>query len=191
MFQLQLGDAAIPMMFEKCFKASFCSPQAQLIHDRNTASHAAISEKVDAVPDRVHMTWTKEKFTAERNRNREPAGMGVRDLFNMKPEGKAQPGSLISLQPGGGEVQQAEVTQANPLTHVLARQPANPPTSVSVQQPACQPAHQSRNQLANQPTSVPARQTAKPLTSVPVQQPASQPVRVLGVTTVLLCGDQS
>ncbi|MGH0135854.1 UNVERIFIED_CONTAM: hypothetical protein FKN15_023392, partial [Acipenser sinensis] len=58
---------------------------AQLIHDRNTASHAAISEKVDAVPDRVHMTWTKEKFTAERNRNREPAGMGVRDLFNMKP----------------------------------------------------------------------------------------------------------
>ncbi|XP_058870316.1 solute carrier family 12 member 7-like isoform X2 [Acipenser ruthenus] len=59
--------------------------EAQLIHDRNTASHAAISEKVDAVPDRVHMTWTKEKFTAERNRNREPAGMGVRDLFNMKP----------------------------------------------------------------------------------------------------------
>ncbi|XP_041103924.1 solute carrier family 12 member 7-like isoform X2 [Polyodon spathula] len=59
--------------------------EAQLIHDRNTASHAAISEKVDAVPDRVHMTWTKEKYIAERNRNREPAGMGVKDLFNMKP----------------------------------------------------------------------------------------------------------
>ncbi|RXN10947.1 solute carrier family 12 member 7-like isoform X5 [Labeo rohita] len=59
---------------------------AQLIHDRNTASHAALNDKTDATPERVHMTWTKEKFCAERNRNREPnANMAVRDLFNMKP----------------------------------------------------------------------------------------------------------
>ncbi|XP_060778433.1 solute carrier family 12 member 7 isoform X2 [Neoarius graeffei] len=60
--------------------------EAQLIHDKNTASHAAISDKADATPDRVHMTWTKEKFIGERNRNREQnAGVGVRDIFNMKP----------------------------------------------------------------------------------------------------------
>uniref|UniRef100_A0A672ND88 Solute carrier family 12 member 5-like n=1 Tax=Sinocyclocheilus grahami TaxID=75366 RepID=A0A672ND88_SINGR len=59
---------------------------AQLIHDRNTASHAALSDKTDATPERVHMTWTKDKFCTERNRNREPnASVAVRDLFNMKP----------------------------------------------------------------------------------------------------------
>ncbi|KAL0168502.1 hypothetical protein M9458_036724, partial [Cirrhinus mrigala] len=52
----------------------------------NTASHAALNDKTDATPERVHMTWTKEKFCAERIRNREPnANMAVRDLFNMKP----------------------------------------------------------------------------------------------------------
>ncbi|XP_053351369.1 solute carrier family 12 member 7 isoform X6 [Clarias gariepinus] len=61
--------------------------EAQLIHDKNTASHAALNDKPDATPDRVHMTWTKEKLISERNRNREQnASMGVRDIFNMKPE---------------------------------------------------------------------------------------------------------
>uniref|UniRef100_A0A3P9AN49 Solute carrier family 12 member 7b n=1 Tax=Esox lucius TaxID=8010 RepID=A0A3P9AN49_ESOLU len=59
--------------------------EAQLIHDRNTASHAALNDKADTGPDRVHMTWTKDKFLTERNRNRAEANMGVRDLFNMKP----------------------------------------------------------------------------------------------------------
>uniref|UniRef100_A0A671NIZ3 Solute carrier family 12 member 7-like n=1 Tax=Sinocyclocheilus anshuiensis TaxID=1608454 RepID=A0A671NIZ3_9TELE len=35
--------------------------------------------------DRVHMTWTKEKLSSERNRHRE-AHMTVRDIFNMKPD---------------------------------------------------------------------------------------------------------
>lgn len=62
------------------------TPQAQLIHDKNTASHANINDKADATPDRVHMTWTKEKLIGERNRVREQnANMGVRDIFNMKP----------------------------------------------------------------------------------------------------------
>ncbi|KAM7370184.1 hypothetical protein PAMP_011457 [Pampus punctatissimus] len=60
--------------------------EAQLIHDRNTASHATINDKADTGPERVHMTWTKEKLFTERNRNREcNANAGVRDLFNMKP----------------------------------------------------------------------------------------------------------
>ncbi|TSK16071.1 Solute carrier family 12 member 5 [Bagarius yarrelli] len=60
--------------------------EAQLIHDKNTASHAANNDKPDATPDRVHMTWTKEKFIGERNRIREQnTNMAVRDIFNMKP----------------------------------------------------------------------------------------------------------
>uniref|UniRef100_A0AAX7W7G7 Solute carrier family 12 member 7b n=1 Tax=Astatotilapia calliptera TaxID=8154 RepID=A0AAX7W7G7_ASTCA len=60
--------------------------EAQLIHDRNTASHATINDKVDAEPEQVHMTWTKDKLLTERNRNREcNANVAVRDLFNMKP----------------------------------------------------------------------------------------------------------
>ncbi|XP_029313167.1 solute carrier family 12 member 7 isoform X2 [Cottoperca gobio] len=60
--------------------------EAQLIHDRNTASHATINDKADAGPERVHMTWTKDKLFMERNRNREcNTNVVVRDLFNMKP----------------------------------------------------------------------------------------------------------
>ncbi|XP_045907219.1 solute carrier family 12 member 7-like isoform X3 [Micropterus dolomieu] len=59
--------------------------EAQMIHDRNTASHSAMNDTAaGATPDRVHMTWTKEKLINERNKQRE--GMGVKDMFNMKPE---------------------------------------------------------------------------------------------------------
>ncbi|XP_026169313.1 solute carrier family 12 member 7-like isoform X2 [Mastacembelus armatus] len=58
--------------------------EAQLIHDRNTASHYAMNDKAaGTTPDRVHMTWTKDKTLNERNRHRE--GMAVKDMFNMKP----------------------------------------------------------------------------------------------------------
>ncbi|KAF3858513.1 hypothetical protein F7725_011714 [Dissostichus mawsoni] len=57
-----------------------CIPEDELIHDRNTASHAAMNDKP---ADRVHMTWTKDKLINERNRQRE--SMGVKDMFNMKP----------------------------------------------------------------------------------------------------------
>ncbi|XP_026062384.1 solute carrier family 12 member 7 isoform X2 [Carassius auratus] len=59
--------------------------EAQLIHDRNTKSHATLNDKVTPTSDRVHMTWTKEKLIGERNRHRE-AHMTVRDIFNMKPD---------------------------------------------------------------------------------------------------------
>ncbi|KAK2821909.1 hypothetical protein Q5P01_021974 [Channa striata] len=66
---------------------TLCIPkdEAQLIHDRNTASHSTMNDKAGATsPDRVHMTWTKDKLLNERNKHRE--GMAVKDMFNMKPE---------------------------------------------------------------------------------------------------------
>uniref|UniRef100_A0A3Q3MVJ7 Solute carrier family 12 member 7b n=1 Tax=Mastacembelus armatus TaxID=205130 RepID=A0A3Q3MVJ7_9TELE len=61
--------------------------EAQLLHDRNSATQATVNDKSDTGPERVHMTWTKDKLFTERNRNREAnANVAVRDLFNMKPE---------------------------------------------------------------------------------------------------------
>ncbi|XP_034617386.1 solute carrier family 12 member 7 [Trachemys scripta elegans] len=62
--------------------------EAQLIHDRNTASHSAVVVKCDAAaatPEKVQMTWTKEKFIAEKHKNRETNITGFKDIFNMKP----------------------------------------------------------------------------------------------------------
>ncbi|XP_041101184.1 solute carrier family 12 member 7-like isoform X2 [Polyodon spathula] len=100
--------------------------EAQLIHDRNTASHAAISKKVDAVPDRVHMTWTKEKFTAERNRNREPAGMGVRDLFNMKPEWESLNQSNVRRMHTAVKLNEVVVNKSQDAHLVLLNMPGPP-----------------------------------------------------------------
>ncbi|XP_051258573.1 solute carrier family 12 member 7 isoform X2 [Dicentrarchus labrax] len=72
--------AAAPSLNTPCIPED----EAQLIHDRNTASHSTMTDKAaGATPDRVHMTWTKEKLIHERNKHRE--GMGVKDMFNMKP----------------------------------------------------------------------------------------------------------
>ncbi|KAG3266930.1 solute carrier family 12 member 7 [Ictidomys tridecemlineatus] len=62
--------------------------EAQLIHDRNTASHAAAATRPQAlsVPDKVQMTWTKEKLIAEKHRNKEASTPGFKDLFSLKPE---------------------------------------------------------------------------------------------------------
>uniref|UniRef100_A0A8B9G3Y1 Solute carrier family 12 member 7 n=2 Tax=Amazona collaria TaxID=241587 RepID=A0A8B9G3Y1_9PSIT len=62
--------------------------EAQLIHDRNTASHSApaVKESVAAAaPEKVHMTWTKEKFVAEKHKNKDSNASGFKDIFNMKP----------------------------------------------------------------------------------------------------------
>ncbi|XP_030017019.1 solute carrier family 12 member 7-like isoform X4 [Sphaeramia orbicularis] len=58
--------------------------EAQLIHDRNTASHSTNDKAAGSPPERVHMTWTKDKLVQERNRHKET--LAVKDVFNMKPE---------------------------------------------------------------------------------------------------------
>ncbi|KAM9231593.1 solute carrier family 12 member 7-like isoform 2-T2 [Leptosomus discolor] len=61
--------------------------EAQLIHDRNTAlrSAPAVKASVAAAPEKVHMTWTKEKFVAEKHKNKDSNVSGFKDIFNMKP----------------------------------------------------------------------------------------------------------
>lgn len=63
------------------------SHQAQLIHDRNTASHTTAAARTQAppTPDKVQMTWTKEKLIAEKHRNKDTGASGFKDLFSLKP----------------------------------------------------------------------------------------------------------
>ncbi|NXA56647.1 S12A7 protein, partial [Nothocercus julius] len=66
----------------------YAEEEAQLIHDRNTASHSAPAVKANvaaAAPEKVQMTWTKEKFVAEKHKNKETNLSGFKDIFNMKP----------------------------------------------------------------------------------------------------------
>ncbi|NXQ02446.1 S12A7 protein, partial [Vidua macroura] len=61
---------------------------AQLIHDKNTASRSAPAVEASvaaAVPEKVQMTWTKEKFVAEKHKNKDSNVSGFKDIFNMKP----------------------------------------------------------------------------------------------------------
>ncbi|XP_036918838.1 solute carrier family 12 member 7 isoform X3 [Sturnira hondurensis] len=62
--------------------------EAQLIHDRNTASHSAVAARSQAppTPDKVQMTWTKEKLIAEKYKNKDNSMSGFKDLFSLKPE---------------------------------------------------------------------------------------------------------
>uniref|UniRef100_A0A673CBM0 Solute carrier family 12 member 7-like n=1 Tax=Sphaeramia orbicularis TaxID=375764 RepID=A0A673CBM0_9TELE len=52
--------------------------EAQLIHDRNTASHSTNDKAAGSPPERVHMTWTKDKLVQERNRHKET--LAVKDV---------------------------------------------------------------------------------------------------------------
>ncbi|XP_034164438.1 solute carrier family 12 member 7 isoform X4 [Pangasianodon hypophthalmus] len=101
--------------------------EAQLIHDKNTASHAAINDKADATPDRVHMTWTKEKFISERNRNREQnASMGVRDIFNMKPEWESLNQSNVRRMHTAVKLNEVVLNKSQDAQLVLLNMPGPP-----------------------------------------------------------------
>ncbi|KAM8822683.1 solute carrier family 12 member 7 isoform 3-T3 [Spinachia spinachia] len=101
--------------------------EAQLIHDRNTASHAAINDKAEAGPDRVHMTWTKDKLFMERNRNREcSANVAVRDLFNMKPEWESLNQSNVRRMHTAVKLNEIVVNKSQGAQLVLLNMPGPP-----------------------------------------------------------------
>uniref|UniRef100_A0A3Q3GXX5 Solute carrier family 12 member 7b n=1 Tax=Labrus bergylta TaxID=56723 RepID=A0A3Q3GXX5_9LABR len=101
--------------------------EAQLIHDRNTASHAAINDKADTGPERVHMTWTKDKLFTERNRNREMnANVAVRDLFNMKPEWESLNQSNVRRMHTAVKMNEMVVNKSQGAHLVLLNMPGPP-----------------------------------------------------------------
>ena len=51
------------------------------ILERSEAARA----QAPPTPDRVQMTWTKEKLVAEKHRNKDATVSGFKDLFSLKP----------------------------------------------------------------------------------------------------------
>uniref|UniRef100_A0A671YMK5 Solute carrier family 12 member 7 n=1 Tax=Sparus aurata TaxID=8175 RepID=A0A671YMK5_SPAAU len=101
--------------------------EAQLIHDRNTASHAAINDKAESGPEQVHMTWTKDKLFTERNRNREcNANVAVRDLFNMKPEWESLNQSNVRRMHTAVKLNEVVVNKSQGAHLVLLNMPGPP-----------------------------------------------------------------
>uniref|UniRef100_A0A8C3IVS3 Solute carrier family 12 member 5 n=1 Tax=Chrysemys picta bellii TaxID=8478 RepID=A0A8C3IVS3_CHRPI len=64
--------------------------EVQLIHDKNATAFASSpqspSDEVETAPEKVHLTWTKEKSVAEKNKSKSPVSPeSIKDFFNMKP----------------------------------------------------------------------------------------------------------
>ncbi|CAL8368947.1 unnamed protein product [Boreogadus saida] len=96
--------------------------EAQLIHDLNTASHCSSSER--AAPEQVQMTWTKEKLITERNRHRE--GVGVKDLFSMRPEWENLNRSNVRRMHTAVKLNAAVLTKSQNAELVLLNMPGPP-----------------------------------------------------------------
>ena len=85
------------------------SLQVQLIHDKNATTFSSSSQspadEVETAPEKVHLTWTKEKSVAEKNKSKSPVSPeGIKDFFNMKPYGPAccHPVPPTPLRAGAG-----------------------------------------------------------------------------------------
>ena len=68
----------------------------QLIHDQSAPSCPSSSPSPgeepevegEADPEKVHLTWTKDKSVAEKNKGPSPVSSeGIKDFFSMKPYG--------------------------------------------------------------------------------------------------------
>ncbi|XP_067905580.1 solute carrier family 12 member 4 isoform X1 [Heterodontus francisci] len=65
--------------------------EAQLVKDRNSIIHQGNvyldeEEDVHVYPDKIQMTWTKEKCESERNRNKATTPNSFRELISIKPD---------------------------------------------------------------------------------------------------------
>lgn len=73
--------------------------QVQLIHDQSAPSCPSSSPSPGeepegegaADPEKVHLTWTKDKSVAEKNKGPSPVSSeGIKDFFSMKPYGPGE-----------------------------------------------------------------------------------------------------
>ncbi|XP_055722757.1 solute carrier family 12 member 7-like isoform X1 [Salvelinus fontinalis] len=101
--------------------------EAQLITKLGTKSHGNLNDNAPATPDhRVHMTWTKDKLITERNRNRSEPNVGVKDLFNMKPEWESLNQSNVRRMHTAVKLNEVVVNKSQGAQLVLLNMPGPP-----------------------------------------------------------------
>ncbi|KAF4086103.1 hypothetical protein AMELA_G00102940 [Ameiurus melas] len=99
--------------------------EAHMFHERNSKCHGGHEERNSPDSHQIHMTWTKEKFAAERHRHRE-AGACVRDIFNMKPEWEHLNQSNVRRMHTAVKLNEAVVNKSQNAHLVLLNMPGPP-----------------------------------------------------------------
>nr|UQS87555.1 solute carrier family 12 member 7a [Rhamdia quelen] len=99
--------------------------EAQVFHERNSKGQGGNQERSSPDSHQVHMTWTKDKYAAERHRHRE-ASAGVRDLFNMKPEWEHLNQSNVRRMHTAVKLNEAVVSKSQNAHLVLLNMPGPP-----------------------------------------------------------------
>ncbi|XP_058269871.1 solute carrier family 12 member 7-like isoform X3 [Hemibagrus wyckioides] len=99
--------------------------EAHMFHERNSKSHGSHQEGNSPESHQVHMTWTKEKYAAERHRHRE-ASACVRDIFNMKPEWEHLNQSNVRRMHTAVKLNEAVVNKSQDAHLVLLNMPGPP-----------------------------------------------------------------
>lgn len=99
--------------------------EAHMFHERNSKCHGGLVERNSPDSHQIHMTWTKEKFAAERHRHR-GAGACVRDIFNMKPEWENLNQSNVRRMHTAVKLNEAVVNKSQNAHLVLLNMPGPP-----------------------------------------------------------------
>ncbi|KAK3531811.1 hypothetical protein QTP70_029726 [Hemibagrus guttatus] len=99
--------------------------EGHMFHERNSKSHGSHQEGNSPESHQVQMTWTKEKFAAERHRHRE-ASACVRDIFSMKPEWEHLNQSNVRRMHTAVKLNEAVVNKSQDAHLVLLNMPGPP-----------------------------------------------------------------
>ncbi|KAM9296134.1 solute carrier family 12 member 5 [Gastrophryne carolinensis] len=106
--------------------------EVQLIHDKNATGMTLQSPPEEETPDtnqdKIHLTWTKDKFTADKNKNKSPSSTpeGIRDFFNMKPEWESLNQSNVRRMHTAIKLNEVIVKKSHDAKLVLLNMPGPP-----------------------------------------------------------------
>ncbi|XP_051788111.1 solute carrier family 12 member 4 isoform X4 [Erpetoichthys calabaricus] len=108
--------------------------EAQLIKDRHSIIRMGSlysdeeEEIIDTVPEKIQMTWTKDKYEAER-RNRKNAPDNFRELISIKPEWESLNQSNVRRMHTAVKLNEVIVNRSHDAKLVLLNMPGPPKNS--------------------------------------------------------------
>ncbi|XP_031443800.1 solute carrier family 12 member 5 isoform X2 [Phasianus colchicus] len=105
--------------------------EVQLIHDKNATTFSSSSqspaEEAESGSEKVHLTWTKEKSVAEKNKSKSPVSPeGIKDFFNMKPEWETLNQSNVRRMHTAVKLNEVIVKKSQKAKLVLLNMPGPP-----------------------------------------------------------------
>ncbi|XP_066482618.1 solute carrier family 12 member 5 [Tiliqua scincoides] len=108
--------------------------EVQLIHDKNATTFSSSSQspgdetepEAEAAPEKVHLTWTKDKVT-EKNKAKSPVSPeSIKDFFSMKPEWETLNQANVRRMHTAVRLNEAIVRKSQEAKLVLLNMPGPP-----------------------------------------------------------------